>query len=110
MPATDGRHHLTTHRTCRSTLGAGAALIITLTAAACTTNTSPPAPATTAAAASGPAPTLTGAGSTFDAPFFDLAFAKYHQLHPAVTVGYCRGGEQRGHRRHIRRSGRFRRF
>jgi ABC-type phosphate transport system substrate-binding protein len=29
---------------------------------------------------------LTGAGSTFDAPFFSAAFARYHQLHPAVSV------------------------
>ena len=96
MPATDGRHHLTNHRTCHTTLGAGAAVIITLAAAACTTSTSPPAPAATAAAAGGPAPTLTGAGSTFDAPFFDLAFAKYHQQHPAVTVGYSAVGSSAG--------------
>jgi phosphate transport system substrate-binding protein len=33
-------------------------------------------------------PTLTGAGSTYVAPFFALAFARYHQQHPAVTVNY----------------------
>jgi phosphate transport system substrate-binding protein len=42
-----------------------------------------------AAASTGPGghpATLTGAGSTYVAPFFAAAFAKYHQQHPAVTV------------------------
>ena len=55
-----------------------------------------PAPATSAAGASSTAVTLTGAGSTFDAPFFDLAFAKYHQQHPAVTVHYSAVGSSAG--------------
>jgi phosphate transport system substrate-binding protein len=96
MPASEGRHHLTTRRACRTTFGVGAAVIITLAAAACTGSTAPPAPAASAAAAGGPAPTLTGAGSTFDAPFFDLAFAKYHQQYPAVTVGYSAVGSSAG--------------
>ncbi len=99
MPASDGRHHHITHRARTSTLSACAA-IITLALAACTattassSGTASPAPA--AAAASGPAGTLTGAGSTFDAPFFDLAFAKYHQQHPAVTVNYSAVGSSAG--------------
>ena len=62
------------------------------------TTTAPPHQhqATTAAAASGPGMTLTGAGSTFDAPFFDLAFARYHQQHPAVTVNYSAVGSSAG--------------
>jgi phosphate transport system substrate-binding protein len=40
--------------------------------------------------------TLTGAGSTFDAPFFDLAFTRYHQAHPSVTVGYSAVGSSAG--------------
>ena len=40
--------------------------------------------------------TVTGAGSTFDAPFFDLAFAKYHQQHPAVAVSYSSVGSSAG--------------
>lgn len=98
MPANDGRHHRTTHRTRTGTLSAGA-VIIALTLAACTTttnSTSSSAPGTTAAAASGPDMTLTGAGSTFDAPFFELAFAKYHQQHPDVTVGYSAVGSSAG--------------
>jgi len=102
MPANDGRHRHTTQRTHRTTLSAGAAALIMLAAAACTATTtgsatnSSPAPATTAAAASGPAMTLTGAGSTFDAPFFDLAFARYHQAHPSVTIRYSAVGSSAG--------------
>jgi phosphate transport system substrate-binding protein len=94
MPANDGRHHHTTHRARHATLST-AAVLITLTLAACT-GTSPPAPATTPAAADAPAGTLTGAGSTFDAPFFNLAFARYHQHQPAVTVSYAAVGSSAG--------------
>jgi ABC-type phosphate transport system substrate-binding protein len=41
-------------------------------------------------------PTLTGSGSTFDAPFFDLAFTKYQQQHPRVTIGYSAVGSSAG--------------
>ena len=40
--------------------------------------------------------TLTGAGSTFDAPFFDLAFVKYEQLHPGVRIDYSAVGGSAG--------------
>ena len=100
MTANDGRHHYTTHR----------ARTATLSAACCGHRPCPsrlqrqrehpqhppPAPATSPAGASGPVVTLTGAGSTFDAPFFDLAFAKYHQQHPAVTVRYSAVGSSAG--------------
>ena len=36
------------------------------------------------------------AGSTYVAPFFSLAFAKYHQQHPAVTVNYSAVGSSAG--------------
>ena len=39
---------------------------------------------------------LTGAGSTFDAPYFNVAFAKYHQLHRGVTIGYSAVGSGAG--------------
>jgi phosphate transport system substrate-binding protein len=68
MPANAGRHQHITHR----------------------------APATSAAGASSTAVTLSGAGSTFDAPFFDLAFAKYHQQHPGVRVSYSPVGSSAG--------------
>ena len=47
-------------------------------------------------AASGHQATLTGAGSTFDMPFFDLASAKYHQQHPAVCISYAALGSGAG--------------
>jgi phosphate transport system substrate-binding protein len=42
---------------------------------------------------------LTGAGSTFDAPFFNLAFAKYHQLRRTVSIGYSAVGSGAGIKR-----------
>ncbi len=42
---------------------------------------------------------LTGAGSTFDAPFFSAAFARYHQLHPGVSVRYAPVGSGEGIKR-----------
>jgi len=98
MPASDGRHHHTTHRTRASTLSAAAA-VLALILAACTTTastTSSSSLATSAAAASQRGLTLTGAGSTFDAPFFQAAFLKYQQLHPGVTVSYSAVGSSAG--------------
>jgi phosphate transport system substrate-binding protein len=101
MPANDGRHHAATYRMRAGTVSAGAA-IIAIVLAACTatttssTSTSSAAAAATPAAGDGPVTTLTGAGSTFDAPFFGLAFTKYHQQHPAVTVNYSAVGSSAG--------------
>ena len=39
---------------------------------------------------------VTGAGSTFDAPFFSLAFPAYQQSHPGVTVSYASVGSSAG--------------
>jgi len=94
MPATDGRLRYITNRAHTGTLGACAA-ILALTLAACTT-TSTSSLATSAAAVSGQPGTLTGAGSTFDAPFFDTAFTRYHQFHPSVTVSYSAVGSSAG--------------
>jgi ABC-type phosphate transport system substrate-binding protein len=44
----------------------------------------------------GQKPALTGSGSTFDAPFFAVAFAKYQQLHPSVTISYAVVGRSTG--------------
>jgi phosphate transport system substrate-binding protein len=52
-----------------------------------------------AAASAGPgrhAPTLTGSGSTFDAPFFGVAFVRYQQQHPGVAVSYAAVGSSAG--------------
>lgn len=42
---------------------------------------------------------ITGAGSTFDSPFFDQAFPAYQQSNPGVTVGYVATGGGGGVRR-----------
>jgi phosphate transport system substrate-binding protein len=56
-----------------------------------------PISATTASASSSlPALTLSGSGSTFDAPFFDLAFAKYQKEHPGITISYAAVGSSAG--------------
>jgi phosphate transport system substrate-binding protein len=39
---------------------------------------------------------LTGAGSTFDAPFFSAAFSRYEKLNPGVTVSYAAVGSSQG--------------
>ena len=79
---------------------AAAAAIILLAAGACTSTTTTSTSASAVAAAStgpgGQKPTLTGAGSTFDAPFFSAAFARYQQQHPGVTIGYSAVGSSAG--------------
>ncbi len=95
MPANDGRHHHITHRVRVGTLSACAAAIIVLALGACSSTTTTPASSTAASASGGPG-TLTGAGSTYVAPFFALAFARYHQQHPAVTVNYSPVGSSAG--------------
>ena len=76
---------------------AAAAAIIVLALGACSSTTTAPATGTAASAGpSGGPGTLTGAGSTYVAPFFALAFAKYHQQHSAVTVNYSPVGSSAG--------------
>ena len=57
---------------------AAAAVIIVFAAGACTSTTTTSTSTAVAAASTGPGghkPTLSGSGSTFDAPFFAAAFA-----------------------------------
>ena len=68
-------------------LAAGAVALAGCTSAA------PSTPAATVAAA---AVEITGAGSTFDAPFFTAAFAAYQQAHPGVAVSYAAVGSSAG--------------
>ena len=82
---------------------AAAAAIVLLAAGACTSTATTSAPGTSgqvvAAVSAGPGghkPTLTGAGSTFDAPFFTAAFTQYHQQHPGVTISYSAVGSSAG--------------
>jgi periplasmic binding family protein len=82
------------------TIAAAASAAVLLTLAACTsTSTTGSAASAVAVASNGPdgqAPTLTGAGSTFDAPFFSVAFARYQQQHPDVTISYSAVGSSAG--------------
>jgi phosphate transport system substrate-binding protein len=76
-----------------------AAIVLLTTACTSTASISGPGtPASVVAAASagGRAPTLTGAGSTFDAPFFAAAFARYQKQHPAVVISYSAVGSSAG--------------
>jgi phosphate transport system substrate-binding protein len=80
-----------------SAIRAAAAAIILLTLAACGSAATTTATNTGATAIpSGGPGTLTGAGSTYVAPFFALAFARYHQQHPSVTVNYSPVGSSAG--------------
>jgi phosphate transport system substrate-binding protein len=97
-------HHahrgLPPRRSGRPVITAATAAIILLAVGACTSSTSTRTAASAVAVASnGPAdkkPTLTGAGSTFDAPFFSVAFGRYQQQHPGVTIGYSAVGSSAG--------------
>jgi phosphate transport system substrate-binding protein len=89
-----------THRVPHLTTWAAAAVILFALAACSTTATATTsavsAPSTASFGSGGHRATLTGAGSTFDAPFFDLAFAKYHQQHPAASISYAAVGSGAG--------------
>jgi phosphate transport system substrate-binding protein len=85
------------HHTGHPAIRAAAAAIILLALGACSSTTTTPGTSTAATAGpSGGPGTLTGAGSTYVAPFFALAFARYHQRHPAVTVTYSPVGSSAG--------------
>ena len=82
-------------------LWAAAAAIIVLAVGACSSTTSTSGTlASAVAAASLPrrprGPPSPGPGSTFDAPFFSVAFTRYQQQHPGVTVGYSAVGSSAG--------------
>ena len=76
------------------------AAIILLALAACGSATTTGAPASVLATGSpghrGHTGTLTGSGSTFVAPFFAVAFARYVQQHPTVTISYSAVGSSGG--------------
>jgi phosphate transport system substrate-binding protein len=78
---------------------AAAAAIFALTACAATSAAAPgpsPKPSSLSFGSAGHRPTLTGAGSTFVAPFFAVAFARYHQQNPTVGIGYAVVGSGAG--------------
>src|SRR5215469_9979542 len=78
---------------------AGSAAVLALLAAAltaCSSSTTSTQASTQANAAAAGVTQLTGAGSTFDAPFFTSAFAAYQQAHPAVAINYAAVGSSAG--------------
>ncbi len=88
------------HHAPHPTIWAAAAAVILLALAACASTTaatpSGPAPTPVSFGSGAHKPTLTGAGSTFVAPFFAAAFAKYHQQHPGVSISYAVVGSGAG--------------
>ncbi len=64
--------------------------------AACSASPAPARPAATATGVAATQVQLTGAGSTFDEPFFTKAFAAYQQSHPGVTISYASVGSSAG--------------
>ncbi len=98
MPEHGARLGLQPRHTAHPAIWAAAAIIF-LAIGACSSTASTTSSATGTGASAGPSGgpgTLTGAGSTYVAPFFALAFAKYHQQHPAVTVNYSPVGSSAG--------------
>jgi phosphate transport system substrate-binding protein len=82
-------------------LWATAAIVVLGVAACASTTTTTASPTTSAVAAAnlgpgGHRPTLIGAGSTFDAPFFAVAFTHYQLQHPGVTISYAVVGSSAG--------------
>jgi phosphate transport system substrate-binding protein len=78
---------------------AAAAIILVLAACASSNATVPqssPKPSALSFGSGAHTPTLTGAGSTFVAPFFAVAFARYHQQNPGVSIGYAVVGSGAG--------------
>jgi PBP superfamily domain len=84
------------HHARHPVIRAAAAAVILLALGACSSTTTSTAITAASAGPGGDTGTLTGAGSTYVAPFFALAFATYHQQHPAVTVTYSAVGSSAG--------------
>jgi phosphate transport system substrate-binding protein len=101
MSGHHARPGLRPRHTTHSALWAVAAAIALLAISACSSSTTTTVSPTTSAVAavspgSGHRPTLIGAGSTFDAPFFAVAFTRYQQQHPGVTISYAVVGSSAG--------------
>jgi phosphate transport system substrate-binding protein len=80
----------------RRALPRTAAAALALLAAALTACTSTATSTAHPAAVDTTSAQLSGAGSTFDAPFFNLAFPAYRQAHPGVAVSYASVGSSAG--------------
>ena len=85
--------HLSRPATART---AAVLAVLAATVTACTSAGSTSGPALSATGAAAGSVRVTGAGSTFDAPFFGLAFPAYQQSHPGVAVSYAPVGSSAG--------------
>jgi phosphate transport system substrate-binding protein len=83
-------HHLRRRAALATAAAAALALAATLTACTGASSTSTTRPA------AADVTDLAGAGSTFDAPFFDLAFPAYQQAHLSTGVSYDAVGSSAG--------------
>ena len=84
------------HTTRLLIVAAAAILVLATGACSSSTTTSTSAVAAASVGPGGQKPTLAGAGSTFDEPFFAVAFAQYQRQHPGVTIGYSAVGSSAG--------------
>jgi ABC-type phosphate transport system substrate-binding protein len=94
MPGHHARPGLRPRRSTYPVIAAAAAILV-LAVTACSSATASTTASAVAATSIGPGghpPTLAGAGSTFDEPFFAVAFAQYQRQHPGVTIGYSAVG------------------
>ncbi len=103
MPGHHPRSGPQPRRTTHPAIWATAAAVIVLAVGACTSSSSTASPGASAPALSadstrpgGHTLSLAGAGSTFDAPFFAAAFARYETEHPTVAIGYSAVGSSAG--------------
>ena len=79
------------------TAAAGSVALLAVALTACTsTPAGSSQPVSVTASGGAAAVRISGAGSTFDAPFFDQAFATYQQQHPGVAISYSSVGSSAG--------------
>lgn len=89
MPSGHTAHH---HPPRAASVMAAVGLALAATVTACSSAATPAPPKAAAASVV----RLTGAGSTFDAPFFNLAFTAYQRTHPGTAVSYASVGSSAG--------------
>ena len=96
MPSQPSHYRSRTPRHPAGLLAARLAALATGLLAGCTSTSAPSAPSVTASGQAATADRITGAGSTFDAPFFTAAFAAYQRSHAGVSVSYAAVGSSAG--------------
>jgi phosphate transport system substrate-binding protein len=86
------------HNLGRSAIWAAVAAVVVLALGACSSGSvnTTETPTVPGFGPGGHRPTLAGSGSTFVAPFFGAAFARYQQQNAGVTIGYSSVGSSAG--------------